>query len=63
MLQSSNLSDLGFQVPEEFLEGGHVTRLEHFSMGTLIGAAPVLGYGRIQNPGQLMTWVLHQQLV
>ena len=62
MLHTSEmLSYPGFQVPEELLEGSHVTRLEHFSKGALGQAAPVLGDGRIQNPCQLMAWILRQQ--
>ena len=54
---------LGVEVPEEFLEGGHVGRLEHTPLLALRGGVPAVGNGSIQNPGQIMTWVLHHTLL
>jgi len=42
---------LGVKIPEEFLEGGHVGRLEHTPLLALLGGVPAVGNGSIQNPG------------
>ena len=54
---------LGVKVPKEFLEGGHVGRLEHAPLLALLRGIPAVGNGSIQNPGQFMTWVLHHTLL
>lgn len=51
------------KLPEELVEGGHVSRLQHSSLLVLLPAAPVLGNGSIQNPGQVMARVLQHHLL
>lgn len=47
------------KVTEEAFEGGHVGGLEHAALLPLLRGSPAVGNGSVQDPGQVMTRVLH----